>query len=61
MNSLNSEERELLSDEQQKEYIELQKELLESCKLEPDLCDENMNWKKVTSTMSTLSVTQNVS
>ncbi|MBP6921665.1 thermonuclease family protein, partial [Candidatus Gracilibacteria bacterium] len=57
-NKLATEEKELLESEQEKEYLRLQKELLEECITEEiEGCDsEKTSWKTVTEKLSTLAV-----
>ena len=57
-NKLASEEKELLESEQEKEYLKLQKELLEECTTEEvEWCEsEKVSWKTVTEKLSTLTV-----
>jgi endonuclease YncB( thermonuclease family) len=57
-NKLATEEKELLESEQEKEYLRLQKELLEECITEEvEWCEsEKVSWKTVTEKLSTLTV-----
>lgn len=57
-NKLATEEKELLESEQEKEYLRLQKELLEECVTEEvEWCEsEKVSWKTVTEKLSTLTV-----
>lgn len=57
MNELTSDEKDILSSEQEKDYLELQEELLECTEQKEEPCDiEKMSWKAITGKISTLNV-----
>lgn len=57
MNELTSDEKDILSSEQEKDYLELQEELLECADTREEVCDtEKMSWKAITDKISTLNV-----
>lgn len=58
MNELASEEKDLLSSEQEKDYLDLQKELLKECleKNTEECEEEKISWDTITEKISTLSL-----
>jgi endonuclease YncB( thermonuclease family) len=60
MNEITNDEKDMLTSEQEKEYLELQEELLLECeKWDSESCDtEKINWTEITEKLSTLSVNQ---
>jgi len=64
LNDLSVEEKELLTLEQEEEYLRLQKELLELAKKkceEEGICEEITSWTEITNQMTILSVRSLVS
>ena len=58
MNELTSDEKDKLTSEQEKEYLQLQEELLECIESEKEVCDtEKMSWENITKKISTVNVT----
>lgn len=55
MNALTSDEKDTLASEQEKEYLELQEELLH-CEKGEDVCDAEMTWETITEKISTLKI-----
>jgi endonuclease YncB( thermonuclease family) len=60
MNELIRDEKDILTSEQEKEYLELQEELLLECETwDSESCDrEKVNWTEITDKLSTISVNQ---
>lgn len=56
MNELTKDEKTYLTSEQEKEYLELQKELLSECLERGDSCEEDVSWEVITEKISTLNV-----
>ncbi|MBP7774068.1 thermonuclease family protein [Candidatus Gracilibacteria bacterium] len=60
MNEITNDEKDMLTSEQEKEYLKLQEELLLECENgDSESCDpEKINWMEITEKLSTLSVNQ---
>ena len=58
MNEMISEEKDILTSEQEREYLELQEELLRECQEnKTEVCDkEKISWDVITEKISTLSL-----
>ncbi len=61
MNELSREENHTLDTEQQEEYLQIQKDILESCEQDESCSKDKINWKSMTEKNSTLKITQNKS
>lgn len=61
MNELSREEDDTLDTEQQEEYLQIQKDILESCEQDDSCSKDKINWKSMTEKNSTLKITQNKS
>ncbi len=59
MNDLSREESGIYESEQQEEYLQTQKDILEACKKDETCSKDKINWKSMTEKNSTFKVTQN--
>lgn len=59
MNDLSRQESGIYESEQQEEYLQTQKNILEACEKDETCSKDKINWKSMTEKNSTLKVTQN--